>query len=158
MDYSELAAYCDWIKPVVYHDIAGPRLRALYLERMKQTILRDISIEQSLALFYAFMGYDPTVEPRAEELYERGFSSDYVYRETKRCVTAVQGRVPVYPGIGFDIPWQDRHFPGDPEDVYRATLAAFDAGASGIVVSREYHEMRVDNLRAVGRAVREASN
>jgi len=41
--------------------------------------------------------------------------------------------------------------------VYRATLKAFDAGAHGIVVSREYEEMKVAHLRAVGRAYREAT-
>ena len=34
---------------------------------------------------------------------------------------------------------------------------AFEAGASGIVVSREYEEMRVPNLKAVGRAIRDLS-
>jgi hypothetical protein len=32
-------------------------------------------------------------------------------------------------------------------------LKAFEAGAGGIVVSREYEEMRVPNLKAVGRAI-----
>ncbi len=41
------------------------------------------------------------------------------------------------------------------EKIYQATLKAFEAGAGGIVVSREYEEMRVPNLRAVGRAIRE---
>ena len=85
-----------------------------------------------------------------------GLSPDYVYRETKRCVDAVEGRVPVYAGVGFDIPWQQEHFPSDPEVVYRATLKAFEAGAKGLVVSREYDEMRLENLRAVGRALKDA--
>jgi hypothetical protein len=34
--------------------------------------------------------------------------------------------------------------------------AAVDAGANGIILSRKYSEMRLDNLRAAGRAVREA--
>jgi hypothetical protein len=37
-------------------------------------------------------------------------------------------------------------------------LRAFDAGASGIVVSREYEEMRLPNLNAIGRAVREIAS
>ena len=47
--------------------------------------------------------------------------------------------------------------PDDPESVYQATLKAFEAGAHGIVVSREYEEMKVANLRAVGRAFREVT-
>jgi hypothetical protein len=33
-------------------------------------------------------------------------------------------------------------------------MNAFTAGAHGIVVSREYEEMNVEHLRAVGRAFR----
>jgi hypothetical protein len=34
-------------------------------------------------------------------------------------------------------------------------IKAYEAGANGIVVSREYEELTVPNLRGVGRAVRE---
>jgi hypothetical protein len=59
----------------------------------------------------------------------------------------------VYPGVGFDIPGQAA--PSDPETVCEATRKVFQAGAAGLIISREYDEMRVPNLRAVGRAVRE---
>ncbi len=42
-------------------------------------------------------------------------------------------------------------------EVYQCVLRAFDAGANGIVVSRDYEEMRINNLKAVGRAVREVT-
>jgi len=45
--------------------------------------------------------------------------------------------------------------PDDPETIYQTVAKAYEAGASGIVASREYEEMTVPNLRAVGRAVRE---
>jgi hypothetical protein len=70
-------------------------------------------------------------------------------------VASAAGKTKIYTGIGFDVPWGSATFPGNPEDVYRAVLKAFEAGASGIVVSREYEEMRVPNLKAVGRAMRE---
>jgi hypothetical protein len=78
-----------------------------------------------------------------------------VYRETKRSVASANGKTKIYPGIGFDVPWGNATMPADPEEVYQATLEAFEGGAAGIVVSREYEEMRAPNLRAVGRAVRE---
>jgi hypothetical protein len=62
----------------------------------------------------------------------------------------------VYPGVGFDIPGQGAA--SDPETVYEATRKAFQAGAGGLIISREYDEMRVPNLRAVGRAVREMAH
>jgi len=81
-------------------------------------------------------------------------SPDYVYRETKRAVDGVAGRVPIYAGIGLDVPWQGDHFPTDPDKLAQAVEKAFAAGAGGIVISREYDEMRVENLRAIGRAIR----
>ena len=61
----------------------------------------------------------------------------------------------MYPGIGFDLPWNSEHFPSNPERVYEAVIKAFDAVADGIVISREYDEMRAKNLEAVGRAIKE---
>jgi hypothetical protein len=40
-------------------------------------------------------------------------------------------------------------------DTYAATLAALKAGAHGVILSRKYSEMRLANLSAAGRAVRE---
>jgi hypothetical protein len=51
------------------------------------------------------------------------------------------------------VPWGNSHLDADPEQVYECVVKAFEAGAGGIVVSREYEEMRVPNLKAVGRAI-----
>ncbi len=100
-------------------------------------------------------------KPRLQELLGGGqggrarpqkFFADYVYRETKRSVASANGKTKIYSGIGFDVPGSP---PEDPEKIYEATLKAFEAGSGGIVVSREYEEMRVPNLKAVGRAVHE---
>jgi hypothetical protein len=56
--------------------------------------------------------------------------------------------------VGFDVPGSPAD---DPETVYQATRKSFEAGASGVVASREYEEMKVENLKAFGRAVRDAS-
>jgi hypothetical protein len=158
-----VAATCDFIKPIVYHDIAGPRIRWWYVDRLQKTVLQELSAAQSLELFYDVMGYDKQVEPGIDALGSAGLSPDYVYRVTRRLLEGTGGRAAVYPGIGFDVPWglgswhheQWEHFPSDPEKVYQATCRAFDAGAQGIVVSREYDEMRLPNLRAIGRAIAE---
>lgn len=155
IDYGELARYCDFVKPIAYHDIAAPRIKNWYLARAQKTLLRDTSMGLLAEAFYDLMGYDKTREPGLEEMDTRGFSEDYVYRLTRRIVDGVGGQVPVYPGIGFDVPYGDDHFGGDPETVYRAVIQAFEAGASGIMLSREYAEMRVANMRAVGRALRD---
>ena len=77
-----------------------------------------------------------------------------MFRETKHSVASANGKTKIYTGIGFDVPGSP---PDDPETVYKATVRAFDAGADGIVVSREYEEMKLAHLRAVGRAHREVT-
>jgi hypothetical protein len=89
-----------------------------------------------------------------------GFSPDYVFRETKRCVDGVGGKARVFPGIGFDIPFHlkdapPRPHPSNPAVLGEAVKQTFKAGADGIVVCREYQEMRVATLKAVGHALRE---
>lgn len=155
MTYGEMAAYADFIKPIVYHDILGPRIRWWYLERLKKSVLAELSLEESLDLYYDTFGYDKQREPTLDKLDQTGFSPDYVYRETRRTVRETGGKARVYPGIGFDIPWNGKTFPSDPEKVHQATRKGFEADADGIVISREYDEMRRANLEAVGRAVRE---
>ena len=155
MSYAEMAPYSDFIKFIAYHDILGPRIRWWYLARLQSTVLKELSLEESLGLYYDLFGYDKKTEPTVDQLEKKGFSPEYVYRETKRSVASADGKTKIYTGIGFDVPWGSNTFTGDPENVYRSVLKAFDAGADGIVVSREYEEMRVPNLRAVGRAMRE---
>lgn len=150
MSYEEMAPYSDFIKLILYHEVLGGRIRSWYLDRFKRTILSELSLEQSLDLYYALFGYDRNAEPGLKELGPKGFSPDYVYRETKRSVASANGKTKIYSGIGFDVPGSP---PEDPEKIYQATLKALEAGAGGIVVSREYEEMHVPNLNAVGRAV-----
>jgi hypothetical protein len=98
-------------------------------------------------------GYDKAIEAHANEPTKPG-SPDYVYRETRHSVLSAEGKTKIYPGIGFNVPGGA---PEQPETVYQAVIKAYAAGADGIVASREYEEMTVPNLRAVGRAVREAT-
>ena len=94
----------------------------------------------------------PVSEPPLSELGRRGFSPEYVYRETRHSLASANGKTKIYTGVGFDVPGSPAD---DPETVYRATRRALEAGADGIVVSREYEEMKVAHLQAVGRAYRD---
>lgn len=79
-----------------------------------------------------------------------------LYSETKRSVASAAGKTPIYSGIGFDVPWEPGALSGDPDEVRQSVLKAFEAGAGGVVASREYDEMRVPNLKAFGQGAREA--
>ena len=78
-------------------------------------------------------------------------------RETRRAVTGVGAgsRTKIWPGIEIDIPTGETEKKTTPDDVYAAVRATFEGGAHGIILSRKYSEMRLDNLRAAGRAIRE---
>jgi hypothetical protein len=161
VSYGEMAQSMDFVKPVVYHDVAAPRVNQWLITEFGKSILSDLSKPQSLELYYAVFGLDPAKEPALTDMPEGGFSPDYVYRETKRCVDGVAGKARVYPGIGFDIPFHrinapPRPHPSDPDQVAAATRKAIEAGADGVIICREYQEMRLPNLRAVGRALRGA--
>jgi len=154
MSYEEMGDHADFIKLILYHAALGGRIYSWYLQRFQSTVLSEISLQQSLDLYYAIFGYDRNAEPTVENLQRQGFSPDYVGRETRRSVASANGRAKIYAGIGFDVPGSP---PDDPRKIRDAVINAFGAGAGGIVVSREYEEMRVPNLRAVGDAVRELS-
>ena len=163
MDYGDQAEYSDFLKLCVYHDVAGPRVRRWYLDRVAETVLSELSLEQSLGLLYAVMGLDGSVEPSLEQMDEKGFSTGYIRHEVARAVEAAAGKSKIYAGIAFDVPFGPqganwKHFSSDPEQVRASVLAAIEAGADGVVASREYDEMRIPNLEAFGKAVREAES
>jgi len=57
----------------------------------------------------------------------------------------------ILPGIDIGIPVGKNSRKASPDDTYAATLAAFNAGAQGVILSRKYSEMPLANLDAAGR-------
>jgi hypothetical protein len=153
--YAEVALYSDFIKPILYHDILAPRL-ANQLQELKRGPLAGISLQQSLELYYAMRGYDASLQPKLDELPSRGMDPEYVGVETRRIVEVVKGQCAVVPGIGVDVPNtapeapNDGKRPSDQAALRSAITKAFEAGASGILISREYDEMRLESLRTIG--------
>jgi hypothetical protein len=116
-------------------------------------VFRDFEPAEVLQMHYRFMGYEN--EPSLDRLPQAGLSANYVSHETNRALKDVQGRVPIYPGIDIDIPTELNEKRTSPDDVRAATLAALQAGAHGVVLSRNYAEMRLPNLAGAGDAVRQ---
>jgi hypothetical protein len=67
----------------------------------------------------------------------------------------VQGKCRILPGIDIGIPTGRNSRKASPDDTYAATKAALNSGADGVIFSRKYSEMMLENLAAAGRAVRE---
>lgn len=156
--YAEMAQAADFLKPILYHDVLGPRFRNWCVEPLRKSLLHEFSGPDAQRLLYTILGYDPAREPGWEASESTGFTPAYVESETRRCVQGAVGRARVYAGIGIDVPWNGKTAESKPETTEEATMRALSAGASGILISREYDEMRVANLRAIGRAVRAHSS
>src|SRR6267143_2362196 len=150
-DYAAFGAYSDFLKVVIYNNCAGPRM-AHYARNVNATLFADLSPEQALDFTYGVQQYH---EQRLDRIVEQGLSADYVLRETKRAVAGGGPRVKIWPGIDIDIPTGPAEKKTQPEDVYQAVRAAFQGAAHGVLLSRKYSEMKLANIRAAGRAVRE---
>ncbi|MBI2436008.1 MAG: hypothetical protein HYV26_24390, partial [Candidatus Hydrogenedentes bacterium] len=151
-DYPALAKVADFMKVVVYNNCGGPRY-VTYLDSVGSTLFRDVPRELLLSFNNALLNYEG--EKGINELPAAGLSPGYVARETQRALAGVRGQSKIYPGIDIDIPTGANEKQTAPEDVYAATKAALGAGADGLIFSRKYSEMRLANLEAGGRAVRE---
>jgi hypothetical protein len=152
-DYRAFSDYSDFLKVVMYHDSGGPRM-ARYIRNINSTLLADLTPEQTTEFTYRVQQYGD--EAPLEKLPTAGLSADYVRRETRRAVSGVTGKTKIWPGIEIDIPTGEHEKKSTPDSVYGAVKATFEGGAHGIILSRKYSEMRLDNLRAAGRAIRES--
>jgi len=149
-DFSELARYADFVKPVLYHIPAGLRF-VNFAKRWNNTIMKDLSLDETVEFLKRVMQLN---EAGADELPETGFSAGYVQRQTANLVNSMGGNVPVYPGIGVGV----ANVGGKkitPDDAKAAVKAAYEGGAKGIMISRNYSETQLDLLEAVGDALRE---
>jgi TAT (twin-arginine translocation) pathway signal sequence len=151
-DYAKMAAHADELKIVAYNLCGGPRYAGA-IDNVHNTIFRDLSREEVFSFFNRVLDYER--ERPLKDLPTAGLSSDYVGRETRRAVAGVMGKCKIHPGIDIDIPTARDQKKTTPQDVYDSTTAALKAGASGVIFSRKYSEMRLDNLAGGGRAVKE---
>jgi hypothetical protein len=153
-DYAAMAGYSDFLKVVMYHNCGGPRM-ATYIRNINATLFADLTPEQTTEVTYRIQQYGG--EAPLDKLATAGLSADYVMRETRRAVAGAGGKIKIWPGIDIDIPTGEKEKKSTPEDVDQAVRAAVQGGADGILLSRKYSEMRLDNLRAAGRAARETA-
>jgi hypothetical protein len=150
-DYGDFQHYSDFLKVVIYNLCGGERL-AQYVRSVQRTIFADLTPAQVLDFTYGVQQYR---DKPLDELAKEGLGPDYVLRETKRAVAGAGSNMKIWPGIDVDIPTAPTSKKTTAEDVYLAVKAAFEGGAHGVLLSRKYSEMRLDNIRGAGRAIRE---
>jgi hypothetical protein len=148
-----MALYSDFQKVVIYQNCAGERM-ADYIESVGTSYFADVPKQELLDFHYRVLNYDH--ERNLKEISVTGFSSDYVYSETKRASDALKGlSTKLWPGIDIDIPTAAGHSKCTPAGTKGAVMAAFRGGADGVILSRKYSEMKLDNLRSAGDALKE---
>jgi len=135
----------------MYNLCGGERL-AQYVRNTSRTLFADVPPERTLELTYDLQHYRAGT---LDQIAAAGLPPEYVLNETKRAVATAGPSMRIWPGIDIDIPTAATSKKTRPDDVYAAVKAAFAGGAHGALLSRKYSEMRLDNIRAAGRAVRE---
>jgi hypothetical protein len=151
--YADLATKADFLKVVVYNNCGGERY-ANFIRNIGSTVFRDMPREELLQFNNHLLNYG--TEVKFGELAAAGLSPDYVFRETQRALTGVQGKCKILPGIDIGIPTGKNSRKASPADTYAAVAAAMKAGADGLILSRKYSEMELANLSSAGQAVRDA--
>jgi hypothetical protein len=152
-NYADVAGFADFIRPAVYNNVAGGRFVA-FVKNARGSVFGDLPPEVALDVLYRELGYPN--EATYDKLAATGFSEDYVEREVRRTVESVSGHpVQVWPGVDIDVPVSAGESHCTPEGVGLAVKAAFKGGAQGIILSRNYIEMKPDNLSGAGAALKD---
>jgi hypothetical protein len=149
IDYERMAQFSDFIKPVLYNNCAGERIRT-FIDSVCENIFGDFPKSMAMDVLYQLMDYK---EAPYDRLMETGFSADYVQRETRRAVDDVRNSgVEIWPGIDIDVV-----VPGTSkctaESIKAAVTGAFNGGANGVILSRNLGEMNPDHLAGAGAAL-----
>jgi hypothetical protein len=150
-DYTDFSQYSDFLKVVMYNLCGGERL-AQYVRATQRSLFADLTPDQVLEFTYDVQQHH---DQPLDRIPAAGLGADYVQRETKRAIAGAGPKLKIWPGIDIDIPTAATSKKTSPDDVYAAVKAAFAGGAHGVILSRKYSEMKLDNIRAAGRALRE---
>lgn len=152
-DQADYGNYADFLKPVLYNTPAGLRFSE-FAKSWQKGVLADATPEGAYNALANVLGLEDYIAPLAESP-AAGFTPDYVRQWTANLIADTGGRCKVYPGIGAGVGDGGGGRPILPEDIKAATLAGFDGGASGVLISRNYSEAELRNLDAVGDALKE---
>jgi hypothetical protein len=152
IDFTRLASFSDFLKPVLYNNCAGERIHA-FTSGFAQNVLGDFPASQALEVLYRMLNYQ---EAGYDRVTATGWSADYVLRETSRALQDVAGTsVQVWPGIDIDVPVPQGASLCTADGIKKAVIAAFNAGAPGVLLSRNWSEMNPEHLSAAGGALDE---
>ncbi len=149
--WAERVAHADWVKPIAYQHQAGVIFRN-EMASFEKTLLADFTAEEFTPAMYRILGLD---EAPWHEIVQRGMDADsYVFGQCHDAVRGVDGKIPVYMGIGVDAPrTQADQAKCTPDIVYRSVHATYRAGGKGVVFAPNYAGMNLATLDGAARAL-----
>lgn len=149
---ADLAACSDFIRPALYNNAAGGRFVS-FVNGAHAGVWGDCASADVCKVLFDELGYD---EAPYDRLAATGFSAGYVERETRRSLASVSGHpVQLWPGVDIDVPVGKGESHCTPQSVALAVKAVFAGGAEGIILSRNYTEMKPEDLSGAGQALKE---
>jgi hypothetical protein len=150
-DYAIFGKFSDFVRPAVYNNCAGERYHG-WVGGNLVDVYGDLPPDLTMDVLFRELGYQ---EAPYDKISATGFSANYVERETRRAVEGLAGSTTqVWPGVDIDVPVGANSSQCTPEGVRAAVTAAFKGGAKGIILSRNYIEMKPEHLSAAGDAMR----
>ncbi len=152
-DQSDYGHYADFLKPVLYNTPAGARFTN-FSDSWQKGVLADATVDGAYNALATILELDEFIAPR-DDAPMAGFKPEYVKQWTENLIADTGGRCKVYPGIGVGVGDGGKSKAITPDEVYAATQAAFDGGASGVLISRNYSEATLDGLAAVGQVLKD---
>ena len=151
--WEEQAQYSDWVKPITYQHQSG-LIFANEMAPFFESVLRDFTPDAFIPIMYKLLGLD---EAPWDQVVQAGLDPDtYVYGQCADAVRGVDGKVPVYMGLGVDAPRQRAdQAQCTPDIVRRSVLATYRAGGEGVIFAPNYASMKLSNLDGAAEALGE---
>lgn len=141
----------------LYTDVSGPRLVNMVRGR-GDNILQDLSERGQAELRWAGFGMGGVAMPDLETLDREGLPLEFVTRNTAHWAAKLRPGVPLYIGMGLDIPKPNlERMPARPDFVEACVGEALANGAKGFILCREYEEISAATMRSFRDALRRAT-
>lgn len=152
--WREQAQWSDWVKPIVYQHQSGGILFNEWAPLLSG-IFSGLEPDLVMEVAKSVLGLEK--EARYADLVSTGLDPDsYVFGQCADTVAALEGKVPVYMGIGVDAPRTSTdQAVCTPDIVRRSVLASFRAGGSGVIFGPAYSGMNLTTLDGAVEALAE---